>query len=281
MRGLNALELGTDKEGGKFSNSIIGSKSWKVKGENICVQTTNTGESLPKKVGRTYFKYDRVFDEDASTREVYEEGGRHLVHSFVDGISGSLIVFGQTSAGKTYTMQGKGSVMEGAALKEGIIHMAIQDLFSALATRPNSAFLLRVSAIEVYNEEVRDLLSPSQGKKAESRYDSKMGMSVDTVEEFATDFDSMIDLIDTAEKNRVVKSTKMNNKSSRSHVVFKIKLEKKDIADPTTDPDNNEDLDVVQISTLNLVDLAGSDTISRSEKYHDDTQKEARNINKR
>jgi len=77
MRGLNANES-------QMGTSIldVGSRSWKVKGNKTCVQTTNTGESLPEKIGRTIFSYDRVFDEYASTEEIYEESSRELVKSF-------------------------------------------------------------------------------------------------------------------------------------------------------------------------------------------------------
>ena len=105
MRGLNQHEMGKPTKAGKKSRqSIASSRSWKVKDDKSCAQTTNTGESLPRKEGRTHFTYDRVFDEHASTREVFDESARDIVNSFVNGISGSLIAYGQTGSGKTFTM---------------------------------------------------------------------------------------------------------------------------------------------------------------------------------
>lgn len=275
LRGLKAHELNNVK-GGKFSITSIGSRSWKVKDRHTCVQTTNTGESLPKKIGRTHFSYDKVFDEYASTREVYENAGRQLVKRFVEGISGSLLVYGQTSAGKTHTMQGQGSIKEGSARKEGVIHMTVQDIFRELSNHQSSAFLIRVSVIEVYNEEIRDLLKDSRDNKVTTRYDSKMGLSIDSAEEFVTDYSSMIDFFSVADRNRVVKRVGENERSSRSHTMYKITLEKRDIG-----VIGEHEEGTVQISTLNLIDLAGSDTVRGGKNLLDETQKEGSNINKR
>jgi len=283
MRGLNTYELGSEIQG-KFSSADIGARSWKFKGKNTCVQTTNTGESLPKKVGRTHFIFDRVFDEYASTKEIYEKSSRDIVKNCVGGISGSIIAYGQTGAGKTYTMQGDGSFKEGALKNEGVIHMAIQDLFSELAEYPNSAFLLRLSVIEVYNEEIRDLLNPSK-KAVTTRYDSKLGLFVLSKEEFVIDYNRMIELLSIADANRMVSSTGMNERSSRSHTVYKITIERKDVLDRSAGPvdlsEVEEDGEPIHVSTLNFVDLAGSDTVRRIDKSDDDIQKEGSNINKR
>jgi hypothetical protein len=275
MRGLNVNELGGE------TIASVGSRSWKVKDEKACIQTTNTGESLPKKLGRTYFSFDRVFDEYATTKEVYEESSSDLVKSFVKGVSGSIVAYGQTGSGKTYTMQGEGSIKEGAAGKNGVIQMVVQDIFSELANFPISAFLIRLSVIEVYNDEIRDLLNDSSQKKVTTRYDSKLGLSVDSSEEFVTDYPGMIDLFNIADSKRIVRRTEMNDMSSRSHAIYRITLEKKDL---DINVDEGKDDEAVQVSTLNILDLAGFDsvqTVQKSAKNLNETQKEGININKR
>ena len=272
MRGLNANES-------QMGTSIldVGSRSWKVKGNKTCVQTTNTGESLPAKIGRTIFSYDRVFDEYASTEEIYEESSRELVKSFVKGVSGSILAYGQSSSGKTYTMQGESSIKEGSASQNGVIQMIVRDIFSELTSFPISAFLIRLSMIEVYNEEIRDLLSTSGDQKIITRYDPKIGLSVDSVEKLVTDYASMINLFSIADEKRVVRNTEMNEKSSRSHVIYRITLERKDLN--IIDGDSADE--AVQVSTLNIMDLAGFGTVGRKPKQLDDVQKEGISINKR
>ena len=280
MRGLNQHEMGKPTKAGKYSGqSIASSRSWKVKDDKSCAQTTNTGESLPRKEGRTHFTYDRVFDEHASTREVFDESAREIVNSFVNGISGSLIAYGQTGSGKTFTMQGKGSLKDGAAQTEGVIHMTARTLFEELAKQQSSTFLIRVSAIEVYNEEIRDLLVTSdEHRKVSTRYDSKLGCIVESTEKFVNNYEEMIGVFSIADKNRIMKKTGMNDRSSRSHTMNKIILEKKDVGSGGSayEIEFSED-ESIQVSTLNLVDLAGSDTVIRNSE----AQKEGSNINKR
>lgn len=274
MRGLNQYELGTEVKGKvSIKNGIA--RSWKVKEHRSCVQTTNTGESLPRKEGRTCFTYDKVFDEHASTKEVFDESASDIITSFVNGISGSIIAYGQTASGKTYTMQGKGSLKDGAVENTGVIQMAIQALFEGLAKQQSSVFLLRAAVIEVHNEEIKDLLLPSdEQRKVTTRYDSKAGIVMDATEIFVTDYSSMIDLFSLADENRTVRKTEMNDRSSRSHMMIKITLEKKHI-------DDSDGEEKIQVSTMNLVDLAGSDTVMTKARNQDEAQKEGSNINKR
>jgi len=173
-------------------------------------------------------------------------------------------------------MQGESSIKEGSESQNGVIQMIIRDIFSELTNFPISAFLIRLSMIEVYNEEIRDLLSTSGDKKIITRYDPKFGLSVDSVEKLVTDYASMIDLFSIADEKRVVRNTEMNEKSSRSHVIYRITLEKKDLN--IIDGDSADE--AVQVSTLNIMDLAGFGTVGRKPKHLDDVQKESISINK-
>lgn len=253
-----------------------------MENDKSCVQTTNTGESLPRKNGKTHFTFDRVFDENTTTEEVYEHSCRDLVKDFVSGVSGSVILYGQTGTGKTYTMQGTGKLRDGQAGTEGIIHMAIRDLFKGLSKHMDCCFLLRMSAIEIYNEEVRDLLlSPGQRSKVTTRYDSNTGLNVETNERFFTSMDKVIEALTIVDENRVCKETEMNKRSSRSHVVFRLVLEKMTGHEGLKCQNLLKDEKSVQVSTLSLIDLAGSDPYKLNSSKGNDISKEGSNINKR
>ena len=107
------------------------------------------------------------------------------------------------------------------------------------------------------------------------------GLSVDSSEEFVTDYPGMIDLFNIADSKRIVRRTEMNDMSSRSHAIYRITLEKKDL---DINVDEGKDDEAVQVSTLNILDLAGFDsvqTVQTSAKNLNETQKEGININKR
>eukprot|EP00554_Chaetoceros_debilis_P012820 CAMPEP_0194126482 /NCGR_PEP_ID=MMETSP0150-20130528/60012_1 /TAXON_ID=122233 /ORGANISM="Chaetoceros debilis, Strain MM31A-1" /LENGTH=1592 /DNA_ID=CAMNT_0038820343 /DNA_START=79 /DNA_END=4854 /DNA_ORIENTATION=- len=265
--------------------SVNGRKSWKVEAPHAVVQTVNEGgQSIPKNhPGKTHFTFNNVFDENASTKEVYEESSRDIIESFVNGISGNIITYGQTSAGKTYTMQGDNSIKYGAMKGQGgIIQMAARDIFVEIAKHSNCLFLFRVSIIEVYNEDIRDLLADSpDDADIITRYDPKLGLFVDAIEEYPTDYVGLIQTLSKADKNRKVRSTGMNERSSRSHTMFRIILEQKPMDNiPIDFKKFAEDGQPIQISTLNLIDLAGSDTILRFQRLDNDTTREGQGINK-
>lgn len=122
-------------------------------------QTSADGNPLPDAKGSTFFTYDRIFDEDSSTKEVYEGVAREIVHSVVRGLNGTIFAYGQTSSGKTFTMQGGDNNQT-----PGIVQMAARDLFSLMDQTPERQFLMRVSYLEIYQEDIRDLLNPESSK---------------------------------------------------------------------------------------------------------------------
>ncbi|CAM9530118.1 unnamed protein product, partial [Laminaria digitata] len=124
---------------------------------SVTQQTSPEGNPLPVGKGNTFFTYDRIFDEDSSTQEVYEGVAQDIVHSVVRGLNGTIFAYGQTSSGKTFTMQGDGENTK----TPGIVQMAARDLFDLMGESQNRVFLMRVSYLEIYQEEIRDLLNPS------------------------------------------------------------------------------------------------------------------------
>lgn len=255
---------------------------WKVLPKyHSITQTTSSGKPLSEKVtGRTFFTFDKVFGEDINTNQVYDDVAKGIVSSVVSGLNGTIFAYGQTSSGKTYTMQGSGTIQDGASSSGGIVHMAARDIFSTIQSQPNRMFLVRASFLEIYNEEVRDLLSTSNGT-LQVREDPRRGVFVQSQEEMVTDFNSLLRLLFQGEKSRQVASTGMNERSSRSHTIFRITIEsreKDDNSDEEGDESSGEG--AVRISTLNLVDLAGSESV-RHTGATGDRQKEGGMINQR
>jgi centromeric protein E len=295
---LTMENLGTNKENGDQEGITVairmrplnkneGEKQrvWKVLPTyNSITQTTNTGKPLSERVtGRTFFAFDKVFDEDINTIQVYDGVAKGIVASVVNGLNGTIFAYGQTSSGKTYTMQGSGTIQDGASAGGGIVHMAARDIFSNIQSQPNRMFLVRASFLEIYNEEVRDLLSNSSST-LQIREDPRRGVFVQSQEEMVTDFSSLLRLLFQGEKSRQVASTGMNERSSRSHTIFRITVESRENEESDDGVDNeytgSSNDGAVRISTLNLVDLAGSESV-RHTGATGDRQKEGGMINQR
>ncbi|KAL7520313.1 hypothetical protein ACHAWX_005043 [Stephanocyclus meneghinianus] len=291
MRPLNSRES---------ANNTADSKShrvWRVLQKyNSVTQCTPEGKPLPERInGRNFFTYDRTFGEGSTTRQVYDEVAKGIVGSVTNGLNGTIFAYGQTSSGKTYTMQGTGSLESISNLNTqgGIVHMAASDIFSHIERDTERVFLVRVSFIEIYNEEVRDLLvSGGDDNTLSVREDPRRGVFVNSNETIVTGLDSLLSVLFAGEKNRSVASTGMNERSSRSHTIFRITVEsrlksvEKD-EDGNSDDEMEEDFDdnelgngngAVRVSTLNLVDLAGSESV-RHTGATGDRQKEGGKIN--
>ena len=193
----------------------------------------------------------------------------------------TLILFFPT-LGKTYTMQGSGTIQQGSSGEGGIVHMEANDIFQHIQNAPNRIFLVRASFLEIYNEEVRDLLT-DDNKTLQIREDPRRGVFVQSQEEIVTDFDSLLGILFQGEKSRAFASTAMNERSSRSHTIFRITIESRKKMD--NEDENQENTEeggdgAVLISTLNLVDLAGSESV-RHTGATGDRQKEGGMINQR
>lgn len=279
MRPLNAKES-TDES----ASSSVSNRVWRVLPQyNSITQTTASGQPLPERVtGRTFFAFDKTFGEQTTTREVYNGVAKGIVSSVVSGLNGTIFAYGQTSSGKTHTMQGSGSIEEGLN-GGGVVHMAACDIFDHIDNTPDRLFLVRASFIEIYNEEVRDLLGNNQ--TLQIREDPRRGVFVSSVEEIVTDYTSLLETLFDGEKNRAVAATGMNERSSRSHTIFRITIEshlKSAEGDDSKENFNEEEDDdgAVRVSTLNLVDLAGSESV-RHTGSTGDRQKEGGKINQR
>jgi centromeric protein E len=178
-------------------------------------------------------------------------------------------------------MQGSGSIEEGSVSGGGgIVHMAARDIFNHITNSSDRVYLVRASFVEIYNEEVRDLLS-AHTNVLQIREDPRRGVFVNSEEEIAVDFGSLLQVLFKGEKNRAVAATGMNERSSRSHTIFRITIESREkVIDNKIEGYCGEDDGAVRISTLNLVDLAGSESV-RHTGNTGDRLKEGGKINQR
>ncbi|XP_074131369.1 centromere-associated protein E isoform X2 [Sminthopsis crassicaudata] len=203
--------------------------------------------------GTKSFSFDRVFHSNETTEKVYEEIAVPIIRSAVQGYNGTIFAYGQTASGKTYTMMGSADCL-------GVIPKAVNDIFKKIKEIPEREFLLRVSYMEIYNETITDLLCDTRKMKPlEIREDFNRNVYVaDLTEEVVSTPELALQWIKKGERNRHYGKTKMNQRSSRSHTIFRMILESREKGDPS-----NCD-GAVMVSHLNLVDLAGSERASQT-----------------
>ncbi|XP_066331133.1 kinesin-like protein KIN-7H [Miscanthus floridulus] len=193
----------------------------------------------------TAYTYDRVFGPSCSTRQVYEKGAKEVALSVVSGINSSIFAYGQTSSGKTYTMT-------------GITEYSMLDIYDYIDKHPEREFILKFSAIEIYNEAVRDLLShdPTPLRLLD---DPEKGTTVERLtEETLTDYGHLRDLLVVCEAQRQIGETALNETSSRSHQILRLTIESS--ARQFLGRGNSSTL----VACVNFVDLAGSERASQT-----------------
>ena len=207
---------------------------------------------------RECFIFDNIISQNTTNEELFNSLIKNDLISLFKGINISIFAYGQTSTGKTFTMKGKNS--------NGIVPLSIKEIFSKLNDPLISKPIIKVSYSEIYNETVNDLIEPSN-KNLEIRENLNKGVFVNNLTEIlANNCDKAIQLLNKGENNRIIAETKLNEKSSRSHTIFKLNIEffKKDKKFS---------------SQLNLIDLAGSENVSKA-KCEGIRIKEGGNINK-
>ncbi|KAE8677131.1 Kinesin-like protein NACK1 [Hibiscus syriacus] len=189
------------------------------------------------------YSFDRVFDPSSSTRKVYEDGAKDVALSALTGINATIFAYGQTSSGKTFTMR-------------GITENAVKDIYEHIKNTQERDFVLKLSALEIYNETVVDLLNRDSGC-LRLLDDPERGTIVEKlVEEVVKDSQHLRHLIGICEEQRQVGETALNDKSSRSHQIIRLTIESS----------LRENAECVKsfLSSLNLVDLAGSERVSQT-----------------
>lgn len=193
------------------------------------------------------FTFDAVYNWNSHQEDLYEEIVRPLVSCVLDGFNATIFAYGQTGTGKTYTMEG--SKLD--SVEKGIIPRSFDQIFSHIARSSNMEFLVRSSYLEIYQEEIRDLMNKNPEKKHELR-EGASGVYVQDLSSFICRNVKEIERIMTrGNQNRSIGTTNMNERSSRSHAIFMITIE----MGPTGDAYQK----MIKVGKLNLVDLAGSE----------------------
>ncbi|XP_010524849.1 PREDICTED: kinesin-like protein KIN-14G [Tarenaya hassleriana] len=219
------------------------------------------------KEGRKLFTFNKVFSPSATQEEVFSDM-QPLIRSVLDGYNVCIFAYGQTGSGKTYTMTGPKELTEEGL---GVNYRALADLFLLSSQRKDTiCYDISVQMLEIYNEQVRDLLAPDgQNRRLEIRNNSHNGLNVPEANLVPVSSTSdVIHLMDLGQKNRAVSATAMNDRSSRSHSCLTVHVQGRDLTSGAT-----------LHGSMHLVDLAGSERVDKSE-VTGDRLKEAQHINK-
>ncbi|XP_054798115.1 kinesin-like protein KIN-7F [Prosopis cineraria] len=191
------------------------------------------------------YTFDKVFEDDCSTQQVYEEGIKEIALSVVSGINSSIFAYGQTSSGNTYTMT-------------GITEYAVRDIYDYTKMHKEREFVLKFSAMEIYNEAVRDLLSVDSAP-LRLLDDSEKGTIVEKLtEETLTEWSDLQKLLFIGAAERTTEETSMNESSSRSHQIIRLAVE----SSPGRYAGAGSSGTLV--ASVNFVDLAGNERASQA-----------------
>ncbi|KAK4537090.1 hypothetical protein CDCA_CDCA11G3115 [Cyanidium caldarium] len=258
-------------------------EAWRAVPHAAQVVRVNNTAAASSNSASSAFHFDVVFGKDAINQSVFDSIGRPIAQAAVAGFNGTVLAYGQTSSGKTHTMWG-------AEEDPGLTRRAVSEVFAGISSMQDREFLLRVSYVEIYNENIRDLLSGrgnSGGQSLRVQEDSDGRVTVvDVHEEVVTTAEQVFGLLLAGESRRMVGATDMNERSSRSHTVFTLTIESRqrvgDQDDAAGDADEHVDVTAgtaIRTATLTLVDLAGSER-QRDAKSEGQRLKEGGYINK-
>ncbi|XP_066588976.1 uncharacterized protein [Prorops nasuta] len=233
----------------------INKKYWKITGNKISTINVNCLQRRS-----TEFEFDRIYVENSKTSTIFNENIEPIIASGLEGISSTIVTYGHTNSGKSYTMMGRNKNL-------GILPLACHSLFNHVNNSQNYTFLIKVSCVQVYNEIIYDLLD---NMNVVDILEKKKVNNINCAELTVTSAINLIQIIDTANKKRKTSRTNMNICSSQSHVIFRIIIE-------SCQHSVNDD-DEIHISHLNFVDLAGSEKL-KDTKATGTLQKEGSKIN--
>merc|ERR1739838_404004 len=211
------------------------------------------------------FTFDRVFGPTTTQEQVYIAGAKPIVKDVLDGYNGTIFAYGQTSSGKTHTMEG---VLHNDTLR-GIVPRIVDDIFNHIyGMDENLEFHIKVSYFEIYLDKVRDLLDVTKQNLSVHEDKNRVPYVKGCTERFVATPEEVLETIDYGKSNRHVAVTNMNEHSSRSHSIFLINVKQVNTLTETK-----------LTGKLYLVDLAGSEKVGKT-GAEGQLLDEARNINK-
>ncbi|CAF0982889.1 unnamed protein product [Adineta steineri] len=231
-----------------------------LKCQSIVLMNTAINQVMLENVEQTneppkQFTFDAVYAEDSITENLYAESVFPLVESVLEGYNATVFAYGQTGCGKSFTMQG---INTPGSLQRGVIPRSFEHIFEASSVASGTKYLIRASYLEIYNENIRDLLGKDVKATLELKEFVDKGVHVQNLTWHQCS--SVLDcerLMDKGNRSRATGATLMNKDSSRSHSIFTI----------VTEMCNKSELDGkehIRAGKLNLVDLAGSERQSKT-----------------
>ncbi|XP_061508559.1 kinesin heavy chain isoform X2 [Anopheles gambiae] len=239
--------------------------SEELAGSKFVVKFPSGPEENCLSIGGKVYLFDKVFKPNATQEKVYNEAAKSIVSDVLAGYNGTIFAYGQTSSGKTHTMEG----VIGDPAKQGIIPRIVNDIFNHIYTMEmNIEFHIKVSYYEIYMDKIRDLLDVSKVNLSVHEDKNRVPYVKGASERFVSSPEEVFEVIEEGKSNRHIAVTNMNEHSSRSHSVFLINVKQENM-------ENEKKLS----GKLYLVDLAGSEKVSKT-GAEGTVLDEAKNINK-
>nr|XP_043621293.1 kinesin-like protein KIN-5C [Erigeron canadensis] len=269
-----------------FSNEEVKNNAPQVVTCNEFQREVAVSQAIAGKQIDRVFTFDKVFGPTAQQKDLYEQAVIPIVNEVLEGFNCTIFAYGQTGTGKTYTMEGECKRAKSGPNGElpseaGVIPRSVKQIFDTLEGQ-NAEYSVKVTFLELYNEEITDLLAPEeiskigiedkQKKILPLMEDGKGGVLVKGLEEeIVMNANEIFTLLERGSAKRRTAETLLNKQSSRSHSLFSITIHIKE-----STPEGEE---LIKCGKLNLVDLAGSENISRS-GAREGRAREAGEINK-
>ncbi|KAM0065565.1 putative plus-end-directed kinesin ATPase [Helianthus debilis subsp. tardiflorus] len=235
------------------------------------IVTQNMGNKQSDKT----FCFDKVFGPGTKQKDLYDQVVAPIVKEALEGYNWTIFAYGQTGTGKTYTMEGEGGKTKNGEFHEdvGVIPRAVEQLFNTLEAQ-NADYSMKVTYIELYNEEITDLLAPDEKSKKHISLmeDGKGAVFMRGLEEeLVSSADEIYRILEKGSSRKHTAETLINTQSNRSHSLFTITIQIKE--------NTSDGVEIIKCGKLNLVDLAGSENILRS-GAREGRAREAGEINK-
>lgn len=223
----------------------------------ITKEDNSVAVAVPKNDDSEYkqFTFDSVFDWNSTQEDLYSKMVHPLIESVLNGFNATIFAYGQTGTGKTYTMEGirDEKLPLSGQDNRGIIPRTFEQIFQTIEQSNNKQYLVFSSYLEIYQEEIHDLLEAKSKGKCELREDKDVGVYVNNLNKYiCKNVQEMLKVMQEGNKNRTIGATDMNEHSSRSHAIFTVTVEIKSSTER------------IRVGKLNLVDLAGSERQSKS-----------------
>jgi len=243
----------------------------KIDTEKNCIDvhlSKSKGQAINNQQENWNFKLDRIL-HNASQEMVFDVAARDIVNNVIEGYNGTILAYGQTGAGKTFTMNGGTQSYQ----HRGVVPRSLGHLFRSIQSKPEVATVVRLSYIEIYNETYYDLLADSSENRPDLTVRDGPNGSVEVkglTKLVAESEEAALGHLFTGEANRSIAQHQMNSNSTRSHCIFTVYLESRS---------RIESSEKVVSAKLNLVDLAGSERVGKTGSSGQ-TLKEAKYINK-